>query len=439
MSNTEYQSQSAVESPRSWNEPVIGFTTTGEDFDAVIRSVLRARQHGYVSLVATTQLSADSIEALLELDVVIVDTSTDTITDSTDESLERTARMLDVPGLIVHRNVDEYIDFHRSLEKWHASQEYVTRSATRDVADGQQTGRTMVAIPAYNEEGSIEAVVKAAKRQVDDVLVVNDGSVDETSRRARDAGAIVVDHDRNRGYGGALKTAFREADSRGVDNLIILDGDDQHDPRDIPKLLSKQRETGAELVVGNRSIDDAETDLPLYRFVGLSVVNLLTNLSLGTVRSDSWIQDTQNGFRAYDARAIHTLARDDTIGDHMDASTDVLYHAKREGYDINEVGVSINYDVDSASSHSPVFHGFVLVRNIFRVLQRERPFLTLGVPGLLSTFLGLWFGYLLLSTVLQTGALSLEYLFVSTILSLAGVLGLITSVVLHALDVWSTE
>lgn len=435
MSEVE-RSKGGVESFELANEPGIGFIVTSENVDAVIRSVLRAHQRGHVSLIAATQLTAESRKILTDFEVIIVDTDDRFPDDSPREALERTARSLGLPGLIIHEHSRAHVNYHQSLDEWRTSPDYAIEAVTTE--DRTDT-RTMAAIPAYNEERSIGDVVKGAKPYVDDVLVVNDGSNDETAKRARAAGAIVLNHERNKGYGRALKTAFKEAHSRKVDNLVILDGDDQHNPEDIPKLLSRQQETGAELVVGNRSTDGAETDLPLYRFVGLTIVNALTNLSLGTFRPDAWIQDTQNGFRAYNARSIATLAKDDTIGDHMDASTDVLYHAKEHGYEIDEVGVTIDYDVESGSSHSPIVHGFVLVRNLFGVLERERPFLTLGAPGLVSTILGLGLGYLLLTSALQTGDVSLAYLVGSALFVLIGILGLFASVAHHALGVWLVD
>ena len=133
--------------------------------------------------------------------------------------------------------------------------------------------------------------------------------------------------------------------------------------------------------------------MPFYRRFGLAVVNGLTNLSMGVVRKRSRVRDTQSGFRAYNERAIESLATDSSIGDHMNASTDILYHAHQHDYELEEVGTTINYDVDDASSHHPLSHGLVLVSNILKTVERDRPITSLGIPGFVSAFAGLGFGY----------------------------------------------
>jgi glycosyltransferase involved in cell wall biosynthesis len=129
----------------------------------------------------------------------------------------------------------------------------------------------MVGIPAYNEERTIAAVVDSASTHVDDVLVVDDGSDDETGERARRAGATVIVHEHNQGYGATLRTIFHRAHAANVDQLVILDGDGQHDAADIPKLVAAQQSTRAELVIGSRFAGGSNTGIPAYRRFGLAV------------------------------------------------------------------------------------------------------------------------------------------------------------------------
>lgn len=224
----------------------------------------------------------------------------------------------------------------------------------------------VVGIPAYNEATSIGDVVAAARPHAGTVLVVDDGSSDDTADAARRAGAEVVAHATNGGYGAALRTIFAEAGRREVDHLVILDADGQHDADDVPKLLAEQLASSADIVVGSRFVDGAETDAPLYRRAGLSVVNGLTNLALGGRRSGLRVHDTQSGMRAYSARAVATLADDSAIGEGMCASTDILFHARDHRYSVAEVPTTIRYDVEHASSENPVTHGVALVVNILR-------------------------------------------------------------------------
>jgi len=238
----------------------------------------------------------------------------------------------------------------------------------------------LVGIPAYDEAGTIADVVARADDHADHVLVVDDGSTDDTVERAEAAGAHVLRHETNTGYGAALKTIFEEAHRRNVDHLVVLDADAQHDPEDVRQLLGEQERTGANIVIGSRFLGSSQSELPVYRRVGLGVINAMTNLSLANLTPDSWIHDTQSGFRAYDGRTVGILAESDDLGNGMDASTDILHTAYRNDCDVREVETTIRYDVDNANSYNPVFHGLMLVSNLLRTVEREHPILLLGVP-----------------------------------------------------------
>ena len=310
---------------------------------------------------------------------------------------------------------------------------------TTTIGDGEtfstkQSLECFVAIPAYNEGGSIARVVGQAREHADAVMVIDDGSADDTAVRAREAGAEVVTHKRNKGYGGALKTAFEEAHRRGADHLVILDGDGQHDPADIPRLVAHQRTQNAEIVIGSRYLGDRENTIPLYRRIGLWTVNFMTNLSMGSVRSGTRVRDTQCGFRTYDREAIRSLATDDTLGDHMGASTDILYHARRNGFVIDEVGTTVSYDVENGSSHNPLSHGLVLISNILRTIEREHPIASLGLPGTLSTFVGFSFAYWAIANFVQSGVFSIGLTMMAVFFTLAGIFACFTSIMLHALN-----
>lgn len=231
----------------------------------------------------------------------------------------------------------------------------------------------VVGIPAYNEAGSIADVVSTARRHADAVIVVDDGSEDRTDERARRAGAIVIRHGDNRGYGSTLRTIFERADAMGAEQLVILDGDGQHDPNDVPKLLDAQRSNGAEIVVGSRFAGGSETDLPTYRRLGLAVVNAFASAGIWLRYSTTTAADTQSGFRAYGPEAIETFAYSSDVGSGMEASLDILFHAAQEGFEIEEVPVTIDYDIDHPSSQHPVTHGLTLLKAILVELLSERP------------------------------------------------------------------
>ncbi|WP_152039972.1 glycosyltransferase family 2 protein [Salinigranum salinum] len=230
----------------------------------------------------------------------------------------------------------------------------------------------LVGIPAYNEADVIGVVVRDALAVADSVVVVDDGSDDDTARHARDAGATVVEHSCNRGYGAAIVTILQEAVHRSPDHLVVVDGDGQHDPADVPRLVEHQRQSGAGVVIGSRFVAGGSMDAPRYRRLGLHVVNWLVNLSLGRLSPGSWIADTQSGFRAYDPRAVRTLATKSQIGASMGASVDILHAVATDELVVEEVPVEIRYDVPAASTEHPLSHGVSLVSNVLRHTFRTR-------------------------------------------------------------------
>lgn len=162
--------------------------------------------------------------------------------------------------------------------------------------------KTLVAMPAYNEAAHIADVIAGAMQFADRVLVVDDGSIDDTVSIAMGLGAIVVRHESNKGYGGALQTIFSTARDLDVEELVILDADGQHDCGDIPRLLDELRR-GNDVVIGSRFNGVSGEGVPRYRKVGMKVLDIATMLA----GSDLEITDSQSGFRVYGKRAIEVI------------------------------------------------------------------------------------------------------------------------------------
>ena len=422
--------------PPPRDSPAVGIVVSDASAGAVARTILRARQNGHQALVACSTPQESEPEALTfarQLNAMVVTPEAQTTEADLWDLLRDAARDRGYPGLICHRDPDQYVDYERSLKRFETDGAYAVDAEPGVPSDENANVGLLVGIPAYNESATIADVVTEASAFADEVLVVDDGSDDGTAARARDAGAVVVEHERNKGYGSALGTLFKEADRRRASCLVVIDGDGQHDVADVPRLVDHLDETGAQMVIGNRFSGDT-ADIPAYRRFGLWVINLLTNASMGIVRPKKRVVDTQSGFRAYDREMIRSLADGGAIGTSMAASTDILYHARREGYDIAEVGTTIRYNVEDASSQNPVTHGLVLVSNILRTIEREHPITILGVPGFLMAVLGLSFGYWGIASYVRTGVLPFGPALASSFFLLFGIFACFTAIILHSLE-----
>ncbi|MEI9475033.1 MAG: glycosyltransferase family 2 protein [Deltaproteobacteria bacterium] len=166
--------------------------------------------------------------------------------------------------------------------------------------------KVLIIIPAYNEEASIERVIEGVGAELPhaDVLVVNDGSTDRTSEKARRGGAIVLDLPFNLGIGGAMQAGYKYADEKGYEIAVQVDGDGQHDPKEIPKLLDVLEKKEADVAIGSRFIGDASYKGSAMRRVGISVLAKAISIMTG-----QRVTDPTSGFRAASRRAIRLFAR----------------------------------------------------------------------------------------------------------------------------------
>ena len=173
--------------------------------------------------------------------------------------------------------------------------------------------KILAAIPCFNEEATIGSVVIKAKRHVDEVVVIDDGSIDETARIASEAGAKVIKHGGNKGYGAAIQSCFRYAKENNFDAMVILDGDGQHNADEIPHVLEPILDGTADISVGSRFLEEKHKNkVPLYRRFGIAVITWFTNLGSGKSRR---VVDAQSGFRAYSRRAIEKIdPKDEGMG-----------------------------------------------------------------------------------------------------------------------------
>lgn len=190
------------------------------------------------------------------------------------------------------------------------------------------SGRTIAIVPAFNEAGAIGGVVDGIRAldETFDVVVVDDASTDDTAAVAAAHGAAVLRLPINLGIGGAVQTGFRAALAGGYDRAVRLDGDGQHDPAELPKLLARLAEDEADLVIGSRFVDGAgDYRPPLARRIGITWFARLVSTVTRTR-----VTDTTSGFQALNRRAIALFAEDyPTDYPEVEATVLVLRHKLR--------------------------------------------------------------------------------------------------------------
>ncbi len=284
---------------------------------------------------------------------------------------------------------------------------------------------TIAAMPAYNEERSIARMVLGCQKYVDRVIVVDDGSSDATAELASSAGAHVVRHEWNAGYGAALRSCFEAARDLGADRMVIIDADGQHDPDEIPKLLSPL-DRGVDLVIGSRFCRGNGQEVPTYRKVGMKVLDITTNL-LGGLS----VTDTQSGFRAYGKRAIDCICIDD---DGMSAGSEILLQAKDNRLKVEEVEIHCSYAVEKASKQNPVSHGVKVLLILLQDMELRRPLYYFTLPGMIFAAVGIGIGLELLRVFYHGGQLSYGLTILMILTTLVGSFMAFTGIILHAIS-----
>jgi hypothetical protein len=248
--------------------------------NATVGAIVRATHHDHHVILVTPAAPSLDRDLLDSLSVTCIEADVDAEPGAVvPEAVVRRARRAGFPGIAVQRSATATVDFAATADRLEGASDYVVEAVEQSSIGCRPA--VLAAIPAYNEGAAIEAVVAEARAVADEVLVVDDGSTDETVARARAAGATVVQHDRNRGYGAALGTIFSEADRCGAETLVVLNGDGQHSPAEIPKLTAALADADADVAIGSRFVDGANGSVPRYRRFGLAVINTLTNFSLG--------------------------------------------------------------------------------------------------------------------------------------------------------------
>lgn len=282
--------------------------------------------------------------------------------------------------------------------------------------------RIIAGIPAYNEENYIGTIVLNTRQYVDEVVVVDDGSSDGTAEIARLAGADVVQHKQNRGYGAAIKSILAEARKRDPDILVILDADTQHNPQEIPEIISPLK-NGYDLVIGTR--EQQTVKIPLYRKIGQRLILRSVNVLSGERLSDS-----ECGFRAFSRKAISSLRPKE---DGMAISAETVDEAVRRNLRVTQVPVTVKYTPDG-STHNPIAHGLSIITRVLVWISERKPMFFFGLGGAILIVVGLIAGIFSLSLYSGSGVVSIGWTLVAIFFITIGSFSFFTGLVLRSIS-----
>lgn len=218
----------------------------------------------------------------------------------------------------------------------------------KDKKINKSNPKTLVIIPAYNESESIENVVKSVyEQEIDncDIIVVNDGSKDNTCEEAQKTKAIVIDAPNNLGIGGAVQTGYLYAYKNNYDIAIQLDGDGQHDPKYIKSLIEEIK-NGTDMVIGSRFVKKTNYEQTTFRMLGINIISYIIKKM-----TDVKIYDTTSGYRAVNKNIIEEFVEEYPY-DYPEPCTNMS--VLKKGYCIKEIPVEMKKRETGVSSISPL-------------------------------------------------------------------------------------
>ena len=280
-----------------------------------------------------------------------------------------------------------------------------------------------IGIPAYNEEKNIATIITKLKKITDSIIVCDDGSDDLTAEIARDLGVIVVTHERNLGYGAAIKTIFQKSKEIDCDVLVTFDADGQHRVEDIESVINPIKNNDSDIVVGSRFLNN-ENDIPNYRKLGIKVITQVTNASI-----KKQLTDSQSGFRAYNKQVINDITPSDSG---MGVSTEILIKASRNNFRISEVPIKILYEGDT-STHNPVSHGTSVLMSTIKFTSIEHPLKFYGLPSVIFFVIGITFTYFSVQYYTEIGRLNTNLVLIAGASLVIAVILIIAAILLYSL------
>ncbi|PKK86281.1 MAG: glycosyltransferase family 2 protein [Thermoplasmata archaeon HGW-Thermoplasmata-1] len=284
--------------------------------------------------------------------------------------------------------------------------------------------RTLVAIPAFNEEVAIGSVVLRSLPLADCVLVVDDGSADSTAAIAEAAGAKILRHGKNKGKAAGVKTAFSFALEENYDAVILIDGDMQHDPLEIPRLLEPLEKDEADISLGFRFGE--KTEMPAWRKAGKRVLDYATAMSSG-----GRVTDSQCGYRAFNRKAVEFLLPK-ISGDGFSVESEMLMKAGNS-LRFSEVQISCKYDGVDGSTKGPFEHAMGVLDHIMWFTLERHPLLFVGVPSFLCMVTAVFMAIFTLQRYNISGVFSIPFALVTAVFAIIGAIGAVLAMMIKVM------
>ena len=283
-----------------------------------------------------------------------------------------------------------------------------------------------VVIPAFNEAATIADIVKGAVKYADEVIVVDDGSSDNTSFVAKAAGAKVIRLPTNSGKGFALSMGLSTAALDGADLIVCLDGDGQHNPEEIPMVCGPVLRGEADLVIGSRFlVKKGSKEIPKYRTIGQHALTKATNFGNGVK-----VTDSQSGFRCLTKKAALSMELTEAG---MGIESEMVRDAVKLGLKIKEIPISCKYEGLDTSTLEPGAHGTSVLSSIIRVVRDEHPLLYFGVGGLVVTTAGIIAGLYSIYQFMAIKSLPFVPSLAAVLLFFLGIMSMFVGIILNSL------
>jgi glycosyltransferase involved in cell wall biosynthesis len=290
--------------------------------------------------------------------------------------------------------------------------------------------KTIAGIPAYNKEQTIGSLIHAAEEYVDEIIVVDDGSVDRTSTFALRTDATVIKHEKNQGKAAAVQVLINEALKMDADVLVLLDADFQHDPDEIPVLMQPIVEAGYDLVLGSRKLKESKRKgkgkAPFYRPWGQFVLGIGSHLL-----SKERFSDPECGFRALSRKAMEVM-KFEKGGFFVES--EMIYLAVKRGLKVKEVPITEIY-TENGSTLNPFKHGFGNLGKLLVYISEKRPLLFFGASGAVLAIIGAVMGarVLYIAYFTERGGVALGSALVAVLFIIIGVFIVLTGLILNSL------